>query len=529
MSSSRFEKEWLPTRLVDLGTDDNIIRPRIRNSAGLPLGTKYTTLSHRWGASTPPRLILENVREWSIRIPISELQPLYRDSMEASKRLGVQYIWIDSLCIIQDSVQDWQIEAAAMGDVYQRSYCNFAGAAKDTPGSHGGLFVSRNPVDIELCVVKPKNALLRTHPAGTAYYCFDMNIWENNITQSPLYDRGWVLQERILSPRVLHFTGQQVFWECLELQACESLPGGMPHTWETKAKLTVDTFSLVAILNSMAHLQGQAVEPHFLWESIVERYSETSLTYPEKDKLAALSGVAKKVGLSVEGGGYVAGIWKDRLPVHLLWRPDNYNSVLRATEYQAPSWSWASINSKIQVTSVWPGKKLEVVAEVLEAHVDLVSNDPTGQVCGGYLRLRGCLATVTCRKNMPYTRFTPMIGDINAPRAPDYETLDCATIRCLPDIETSDATTEFHVFIINLRYTKDEFRAEGLLLEPTGKKGQFNRRGVFDGIPVASQELQVFLDLFMCSAEQLSPKNYERKTEYVDPVCGFPQYELSII
>jgi hypothetical protein len=505
----------LPTRLVDLGPEAYAVRPRLCRSVDLLQDTRYATLSHRWGGSVMSMLTLATVQIWTDAIPISILSSTFKEAMEVTKRLGMRYLWIDSLCIIQDSEEDWRRESAAMGDVYRNAHCSISAAA----GHNQGLFVQRDPRDVYPCVIKPQHALW-TGGDCQEWYCLPRDIFEQNVTRSPLFTRGWVVQEHILAPRILHFTKQQIFWECLELQACESLPAGVLNTRKLRQKkLGIDTFSLPGEYYDTPY--KKTAEREFLWNEFVERFSTTTLTYPDKDKLAALSGLAKAVGVKSE---YLAGMWREHLAVHLMWGRHGGSAILeRPEKYQAPSWSWASVNGQIFTTRVWPLKGEKIVADVLDAHVELVSEDPTGPVKAGYLRMRGCLAHVAVRKWPPREGYVEIW---------DYNINEDDKIQCHPDVDFDEDQDEVMLYAFLITLDSDyPFKGAGILLEPTGaRKGEFYRRGRFLCGPYQKEELfQPFLDLFRTSATTLNPDCFISGPEHVESAYGFPIYEISIL
>ena len=142
--------------------------------------------------------------------------------MLVSRNLGIQYLWIDALCIIQDSVADWQQEAATMADVYTHSICNIS--ALNALEGGGGLFCHRDQSSIPYCTIRSKQRFKR----DCVFDVISEKFWDENVVTAPLNRRGWVLQERHLAPRILYYGKQQLFWECSELRACESNPGGIP-------------------------------------------------------------------------------------------------------------------------------------------------------------------------------------------------------------------------------------------------------------------------------------------------------------
>jgi Heterokaryon incompatibility protein (HET) len=466
----------LPTRLIDLGPDKEEIKPRICQSAGLSPSIKYMTLSHRWGTGKMVSLTTETIEHWVISMPLSDLPLTFRHAMEATKELGCRYLWIDSLCIIQDSNEDWEREAAMMGDVYQNSHCNLTAAAPNA-SSTTGLYNIRDPMNIQMPLVEvPNLPLSEQKVGGTRYwFCFDEGIWRYNVVQSPLFKRGWVVQERILSPRILHFAGNQMFWECLERRACETLPVYLPALNNEK-KLSIDTLSVAAgpLVPSPFGPSDESLKKLILWESVVERYSSTELTFPDKDKLSALSGIAKKMGIR---GEYLAGIWKEGLILHLMWHRKDDSILSRPDHYQAPTWSWASVNGQVQTDDVWPMGDSRLTAEPLDVHIDRFVKDPTGSIRAGWLKIRAPLATITVRN-------VPSSGPSGYNVAEWNETRESPKIWAHTDmlLDGDMKEVKYHALMITLNHKGSGiwgYEAKGLLLESTGSRGQFHRCGLW--------------------------------------------------
>jgi hypothetical protein len=209
-----------------------------------------------------------------------------------------------------------------------------------------------------------------------------------------------VYQERLLAPRVLHFSRDQLFWECREYRACESYPEG--HS----CLIQVDEDSATAKFKSLLKASyppyaaktedSEKTEYYEIWWGLVTVYSRTSLTN-SLDKLVALSGIVKQISPLLQDT-YIAGMWRTNIEKDLTWYTNDAKT--RPTVYRAPSWSWASIDSPIF---------LEPASETLIKVVDVVlhhaTEDMTGLVTSGWLDLRGKLWTValfskeSCGKN----------------------------------------------------------------------------------------------------------------------------------
>lgn len=351
----------------------------------------------------PYMLTEERLSVMKTSIPFLELPKTFQDAMIITRCLGFRYIWIDSLCIIQNSRGDWEQEAGRMCQVFKYSACTIA--ATRSTNSQGGCFSKRNPH-----FVQPFKVCVNHFDGPKVYDCVDETFWENDIQNGPLNSRAWVLQEMLLSPRILHFGENQIYWQCQELQACEALPTGMPTATSMPLGM-IDYRGIKKRFNSQLNLCKMGV-----WNTVVEMYSQRSLTKTE-DKLVALSGIASEMQSTLSDGRYLAGLWQADLPFQLLWHiwdmpPGPAISPATPTKgYRAPSWSWASFDGRVRtcmLLGIEHGRAAcPTFVDVLEAHTKNACTDTTGQVTDGYIRLRGKLGKV-CLRWMPSSRTSEM-------------------------------------------------------------------------------------------------------------------------
>lgn len=285
-------------------------------------------------------------------------------------------------------------EAGLMHKVYSHSHCNIsASAAKD---SSEGLFRTRQPhlilpTHVEVCVADLAHTSDYVHCA-----MHDLCFWTHSVSSCTINKRAWVTQERLLAPRILHFGESELLWECMERNACESYPTGLPDPFQTQVstrfkalehqKKATDTNS-----TRRGPESDSTHDDYYVWNSIIEAYTATLLTVPS-DKLIALSGLAKKF-LPRMDDVYVAGMWKRWLNVSLLWYVDNGQKVdgspsSRPQYYRAPSWSWASVDG---VITRGPHLDGEWSIHVVEYSLEHATDDITSVVTAGWIDIRGDL------------------------------------------------------------------------------------------------------------------------------------------
>jgi len=188
----------------------------------------------------------DNIARFKSELSIDELTCTFKDAFEMTEYLGHKHIWIDYLCkrsdftswdmcqscrqsfgILQDSASDWAQEVQKMADVYENATCNLAATAHASSGA--GLFALESTDRAKLTKVAANIALEKDILVGV-YHLVPKKIWDCRVDQAPLNERAWVLQERFLSPRILHFGNDQLWWECQELQAYEIYVHGQAFT-----------------------------------------------------------------------------------------------------------------------------------------------------------------------------------------------------------------------------------------------------------------------------------------------------------
>ncbi|KAI0379662.1 heterokaryon incompatibility protein-domain-containing protein [Hypomontagnella monticulosa] len=253
----------------------------------------YACLSHRWGGSKSAIATRETYTNLLGGIPWKSIPSTYQDVMQFALSMGIGYIWIDSLCIIQDDALDWQRHSECMSDIYEHSYVTFAATASENNESG--------------CFWDPQISYERRLPPNVGPFAARRTIkhwerlWTSNSERTfPLLTRAWVFQERLLSPRVLHFSKNELVWECTQLGDCQC--GGY---------------------NPLLNPKRDNWAGENSWRLAVELFTSLRLTQ-EQDRLPAFLGFANfyarsAIGVSMHKG-YLAGLWETSLHTDLLWR-----------------------------------------------------------------------------------------------------------------------------------------------------------------------------------------------------------------
>jgi hypothetical protein len=321
-----------PTRLLQVsGSATTLIRARLVLGTELTKGVQYLTLSHCWGDADIIRLTIRSLEAFKTDIEIPQLPRNFQDALRITFELGFEYIWIDSLCIIQDSKADWHRQAELMGDIYRHSTCTIAAAAAEN--SHGGCFQERSALSFAACQVVPQ------HSEGDGIY-IEEAIWP----AQHLHTRAWVLQERCLSTRTLNFGKNQVYLDCNEGLCSESVPEFQPPRDQRNVKRYFH--DLITCLTRDADYTDWSQ----IWWRLVEEYTKCNITYIE-DKWKAIQGLANVIESST-GLKSLDGLWEGRLHYELLWRA--VKRMPARLDIEVPSWSWLGINGPIEKLKYQP-------------------------------------------------------------------------------------------------------------------------------------------------------------------------------
>ncbi|KAF2836682.1 HET-domain-containing protein, partial [Patellaria atrata CBS 101060] len=274
---------YLPTRVLDIGLDSSR-DPFLFETNGQP--GKYVALSYCWGKTKVLTTTTKNISSHKRSIPLDTLPKTLQDAVIISRRLGIPYLWVDALCIIQDDGDDWAYEASKMCDVYSLAHLTIA--ASNSPGSDKGIFstqkygIAPQPLRYQDRTIYVRPNLARQHDRSSAL----MQIPD---AADPIVFRAWCLQEAVLANRILRYTSNELTWECNEQYACER-----PE------------------LSRVMSPSITAQHPYRKWNELIMVFTERHLT-KDTDKLPALAGLARQFHMATEAitgtkDKYLAGL-----------------------------------------------------------------------------------------------------------------------------------------------------------------------------------------------------------------------------
>lgn len=371
----------LPTRVLDVQAEGTSEGCRIVQTNGLT--GKYAALSHCWGGMIIPVLSAETIQKFLEDLLVSQLAANFQDTVKITRELGIRYLWIDSLCILQDSKSDWQVESAKMAAVYQNAAVTIYAAT--SPGSKHGIFPRD---DLSASVQKPNKVRIPVVSRGDDQQFVDIqrleevedeDLWKLDV-ESPLSIRGWCMQELILSPRRLFCGKKQFYWQCLHgYQGAD----GLPRSPGVRTTTTEYRETMKQIHSTQKPSREEILSEYY---TLVSKYSQRKLTQGS-DKLLALTGLTSQLHKAV-GGEYIAGLWTCDITSGLIWRSMG-PSATHSKQYRAPSWSWAVTDEKIVFGFGGFRNPSKWAAQFVDHNVELVDpSNPYGQVTSAQLTIR---------------------------------------------------------------------------------------------------------------------------------------------
>ncbi|KAH8748133.1 heterokaryon incompatibility protein-domain-containing protein [Diaporthe sp. PMI_573] len=398
----------------------------LRPYPDVPEGTKYAALSYCWGKRQvwpACRTTRQNLGKQLQQIPWATLPATLQDAVKATRQLGLEYIWIDSMCIIQDDEEDWQVESMQMATVYAHAHVTLCAAlALDT---RTGMFSQRN--------MKSLSHILTIRFRGEEFpiYAFHVpqesgrieprllaDIWRGSLERSleyPMFNRAWTFQERLASRRLLLFGKEELIMECASECVFE----------ETQYRLHPPQLSDKTLKAAYA---GAMDSPRKIWWEIVYTYSHLKITIPT-DRLPAIAAVAQRLALHSPTDEYLCGLWRNSFLSDLLWErvlndldrgyPPLILTDWGARTYVAPSWSWCAFRGKTRNIS----NIVSPLSNVLSVHLDYKDNSRFGRVAGGSVKMSGPMIDLWwhVRAHWKYSQFLDGEQEMIVPGNPDQK------------------------------------------------------------------------------------------------------------
>lgn len=331
----------LPTRVIDVGTEDGYKDLKLLSTNGIM--DEYITLSHCWGGTIEPLLKEANIGEWQNKMEFKELPANFQHAIGVTKQLGFRYLWIDAICIIQDSKEDWLIESTQMSEIYRNGALSISAATSQNSregflNNLPSLVKSQETTELRLSSTENDDRVVKL---ALRLPDEDDETLRSLFLSSKLHTRGWCLQETIISPRILHYGTRSIHYQCS--QGFKSADGIPPPDRQPVDQHYHNFDILIHSPQSSGtpgfsnYAEGSREE----YYTLVQEYSRRSLT-EASDKFPAFSGIAKLMLPAFLPGEYAAGVWTNAITKGLAWYGD-LGQCRHAPEssYCAPSWSWA--------------------------------------------------------------------------------------------------------------------------------------------------------------------------------------------
>ncbi|KAI3529290.1 hypothetical protein CSPX01_15605 [Colletotrichum filicis] len=354
------EVPFLPTRLIHVGQNEDDA-PRlviVENmlESGMIDALDYATLSYCWGSKEDALKQTKTTKDTILThcqgMPLDSLSPVIRDTIKVCRALGIFYLWVDALCIIQEDNVDWDRESQMVGQIYHSCYVTICPLSSQSclEGYLGprpqGLEVEfqssrhehiRGTYRLILSSTNIYADILEESKTPVVYKDLERSAWDR---------RGWTFQESILSPRMILFGPNMGHFVCENLEGSEN-----GHIDRNKIHGQLQIMIRKAIGKPYEELDRSAntrADVYSSW-SAVHEVQERAWTYRE-DIFPGIAGIAQ-VFATLTSDTYLAGLWKDDLSYQLLWyMPEPppvelaslVHSLQHAEPYIAPSWSWAS-------------------------------------------------------------------------------------------------------------------------------------------------------------------------------------------
>jgi len=431
---------------------------------------QYAALSYCWGEqfdNQKSETRKENLQASLHKLSEDHLPQSLKDAIKVTRGLGLRYLWIDSVCIIQNDEDDINSELGKMAHIFQNATVTIS-ASRATTCTEGFLGrriddVSTTGDFIEMQLVGGKEML-----GPVMLTPQKLELGKN--FQEPIYHRGWTMQEQVLSPRILEFGTRQNRWICAE---CELLDGGF-LVMKGDDRLQ-EAHTRGSRLRSESPLENNQWSD---WYDLLREFSLRRLKRQE-DKLTALSAIAEAYSRKVHAK-YLAGLWSVDLHKHLFWIVAENSHYPRPTCYRAPSWSWASVDGEINLRYYDEAGLPEHQLTIIEQHIEIADlRNPFGPIRAAWLYCQGYIQQ----------------GDVEGPLTWYGVFFRLKSERAVLDVEMRFDTWEGvgkippslkHVYCLIVERSSNDV-CQGLVLQRTEVQGCFRREGVWRSRNARSQ------------------------------------------
>ncbi|RYO74950.1 hypothetical protein DL764_010632 [Monosporascus ibericus] len=338
----------------------DVLQVRLYNEVGTkdPV-LQFGSSSHSWGKSQPLRTLKNNVVSHTNGIAIESVPRTFQDAIRVTRHLDIRYLWIDSLCIVQDDGDDWAKEATKMADYYTGAEVVIA--TSSSTGCTQGFLGARPEImkgTLQIPRYKGSQKLLPLHFREALLGDSGSIARQVGYQKDTLWTRGWCYQERLLARRYLSFGRRELLWECNAACHCESSDVSNPDLGidaENTGTGSDHDYNL-----SLGLSRSSKADLYKFWMvKVVQHYAHRSLT-KYTDRLVAVQGVAAVLEKHL-GDEYVYGIWKGDALWGLSWstRADPGATGPRVPLDIAPTWSWASLYGPVEYR-LWPERTWSV-------------------------------------------------------------------------------------------------------------------------------------------------------------------------
>jgi hypothetical protein len=366
----------LPTRVLDLSKS----QPRLHISATNER-SHYACLSYCWGGPQEVLTTKANLNENVKRLPIDRLPKTLQDAISVSKTLGLRFLWIDALCIIQNSQEDKAVEINKMGSIYRDATVTIFATSASRVGD--GFLQYRSPDE--------GGVLLSFYVSDSTQGTVTLLLKDSPYTPNePLDSRAWVVQETLLSRRRLIYGTKELLWKCQENDYQTVTVSPRSYNMLVTS-LPGDIFSPTQ--DSDVKRQKEADNSHAeSWSIIVKNFTSRGMTNRE-DRLPAIGGVAAELQ-RLWKDEYIVGTWRGTLAKHLMWyrlKSHPSASLPRPVKYRSPTWSWASVDCAVDFHPI-EFVDVEIICCTVQLRSSLA---PFGSAVGGELVLKAKVLTMT--------------------------------------------------------------------------------------------------------------------------------------